>query len=602
MKNKKENKQSISRVAKNLYFMLKYSFKHTPSYTFVTLGEAFGRAGWHIFGILFTKYLFDAIEKGFEFKKILIWILLMAAYNAIFELFNKWRLAVYVPKVRLTLHEVIQSELYEKARRLDQSCYDDPEFYNDFIWAIREADARTVSIMEDFSIFINRVVSSVAIIGIFAYIDWKLTVALLVIITAGFFVKNKLNELNYKKKEEMNPIYRKLGYVGRVFYLQNYAKELRQGEMSEHLINKYKEATDERIVCVKKHMKSIFWVSLLSGLLTDVLPSVGTWCYLTVRYVIDPALSLGSFSAGINASLKFYWTLDGVIWYINQFNNHSLYIEKIRKFTEYEPKITGEKNEVPPFETLAVKNLSFSYPFAKDGKKILKNITLEIKKGEKIAFVGYNGAGKTTLIKLLMRLYDSTDGEILYNGQNITELDPDSYREHIGAVFQDYQVFAASVAENVMGREFSEADGSNVMSALSAASFDEKVKHLPNGIHSALTTEFSRDGVGLSGGEAQKIAIARVFARPFELIVMDEPSSALDPISEYDLNQSILENAKGKTVIFISHRLSTTRMADKIYMFDNGEIVESGTHDELMQKNGKYAEMYNIQAKKYKTT
>ena len=139
------------------------------------------------------------------------------------------------------------------------------------------------------------------------------------------------------------------------------------------------------------------------------------------------------------------------------------------------------------------------------------------------------------------------------------------------------------------------------MQALGAASFDEKLKQLPQGINSQLTTEFSKDGVGLSGGESQKIAISRVFARPYELIIMDEPSSALDPIAEYELNQSILKNAKDKTVIFISHRLSTTRMADKIYMFDGGEIVECGSHDQLMQQNGKYAEMYRVQAKKYQS-
>lgn len=163
----------------------------------------------------------------------------------------------------------------------------------------------------------------------------------------------------------------------------------------------------------------------------------------------------------------------------------------------------------------------------------------------------------------------------------------------------DYKVFAATLAENVMGGKYTDADEEAVMSALRAASFDGKLRQLPNGINSQLTTEFSKEGVGLSGGEAQKIAIARVFARPFELIIMDEPSSALDPIAEYELNQSILKNAEGRTVIFISHRLSTTRMADKIYMFDSGKIVESGSHDELMQQNGKYAEMYRVQAKKY---
>ena len=597
----KEKKHSVIRVSKNLWFMLKYSFKYAPSYTLVTLGEALGRGAWHIIGVLFTKYLFDAIEAGIEFKTVLFWILLVAGYNAAFELFNKWRLEVYVPKVKLILHEGIQNELYKKARELDQSCYDDPEFYNDFIWAIRESDNRTVQIMENFSIFINRIVSSAVILGLLASMDWIVAVVLLVSVSLGFIIKNKLNKIRYDKNLEMNPINRKLSYIGRVFYLQDYAKELRQGGIAEHLRNDYKTTTDRKITCIKKYMRKIFGFSLISTMLTNVLPSAGVTSYLIVRYIVDPTLSLGSFSASINASFKLYWTIDDIGNYLNKFHEHSLYIEKVKKFIEYEPQINGEETEVPAFESLTIKNVDFVYPFTKDDKKTLQGLNFEIRKGEKVAFVGYNGAGKTTLIKLLMRLYDTTSGEILYNGRNITDYDPEKYREHIGAVFQDYKVFAATVAENVMGGEYTDADEAAVMKALCAASFDEKLGQLPNGIHSQLTTEFSKEGVGLSGGESQKIAIARVFARPFELIIMDEPSSALDPIAEYELNQSILKNAEGKTVIFISHRLSTTRMADKIYMFDGGEIVECGSHDELMAQNGKYAEMYRVQAKKYKT-
>ena len=590
----KEKKHSFIRVSKNLWFMLKYSFKYAPSYTFVTLGEALGRGAWHIIGVLFTKYLFDAIEAGIEFKTVLFWILLVAGYNAAFELFNKWRLEVYVPKAKLTLHEGIQNELYKKARELDQSCYDDPEFYN-------ESDGRVAQIMENFSIFINRIVSSAVILGLLASMDWIVAVVLLVSVSLGFVIKNKLNKIRYDKNLEMNPINRKLSYIGRVFYLQDYAKELRQGGIAEHLRNDYKATTDTKISCIKKYMGKIFGFSLISTMLTNVLPSAGVTSYLIVRYIVDPTLSLGSFSASITASFKLYWTIDDIGNYLNRFHEHSLYIEKVKKFIEYEPQIKGEETEVPAFESLTIKNLDFAYPFTKDEKKTLKGLDLEIKKGEKVAFVGYNGAGKTTLIKLLMRLYDATSGEILYNGRNINEFAPDKYREHIGAVFQDYKVFAATIAENVMGGEYTDADEDAVMSALRAASFDEKLKQLPNGIHSQLTTEFSKEGVGLSGGESQKIAIARVFARPFELIIMDEPSSALDPIAEYELNQSILKNAEGKTVIFISHRLSTTRMADRIYMFDNGEIVECGSHDELMEIDGKYAEMYRVQAKKYQT-
>ena len=601
MSTKKEKKQNLIQIAKNLRFMLNYATRYTPSYLPVTLIEAFGRAIYHVIGILLTKYLFDAIEAGFDFETVLFWILLVTGYKAIFELFNKWRVEVYVPKVKLTLHEGVQTELYQKARELDQACYDDPEFYNDFIWAIRHSDDHVAQVMVSLELFINYTVSSVVILGVLASIDWIVALVLVVAVALSFVIKNKLNKLRYDKSVEMNPINRRLDYTGRIFYLSEYAKELRQGGIAEHLMDDYQAMTDTKIACIKKHMGKIFVFSLLSTMLTQVLPSAGVTGYLIVRYILDPSLSLGGFSASIDASFKLYWRINGIATHLNEFHKQSLYIEKIKTFIEYEPKIKGTERQVPPFESLTVKNLDFVYPFTKDEKKTLHGLNLEIKKGEKIAFVGYNGAGKTTLIKLLMRLYDPTSGEILYNGCNVNDFAPDQYREHIGAVFQDYKVFAATVAENVMGGEYTDADEETVLSALRAASFDEKLKQLPNGIHSQLTTEFSKEGVGLSGGESQKIAIARVFARPFELIIMDEPSSALDPIAEYELNQSILKNAEGRTVIFISHRLSTTRMADKIYMFDRGEIIESGSHDELMLLNGKYAEMYRVQAKKYRT-
>ena len=464
-------------------------------------------------------------------------------------------------------------------------------------------EERIIKVMENLSMLTNRVFSSVVILAVLASIDWIVAIVLVFSIAMGFIIKLRLNKVRYEQSVELNPINRKLGYIGRIFYLPDHAKELRQGQIASRLQEKYADATNEKIECLEKHSGKIFRLSLLSSLLTNALPHAGVTGYLIIRYLTDATLSLGGFSASINATFKLYWTIDDIGNYWSKFNDHSLYVEKFRHFIDYEPKIKGEVFDVPTFESLSVKNLRFNYPFSKDQtyeNAVLKQIDLEIKKGEKIAFVGYNGAGKTTLIKLLMRLYDPTEGEILYNGQNVRAFDPQAYHEHIGAVFQDYQVFAATIAENVMGGVFRAQDKSKVLHALSAASFDDKLKTLPNGIHSQLTREFSKEGIGLSGGESQKIAIARTFARPYDLIIMDEPSSALDPIAEYNLNQSILENAADKTVIFISHRLSTTRMADRIYMFDQGSIVECGSHDELMEQNGKYAEMYRVQAKKYK--
>jgi ATP-binding cassette subfamily B protein len=283
--------------------------------------------------------------------------------------------------------------------------------------------------------------------------------------------------------------------------------------------------------------------------------------------------------------------------------------------------VSGE-GEVGELEELVLEDVGFTYPVsqkkdegkeeAKDEapdeskdapKPSLTNVSLTIKRGEKIAFVGYNGAGKTTLTKLLMRLYDPSEGRILYNGQDLRELSLEQLRSHIGAVFQDYRLFGATVAENVLGDVY---DGTpeqeaTVKAALHAATFDEKLEQLPDGINTLLTREFDDKGINLSGGEAQKVAIARCFAHPFELMILDEPSSALDPLAEYELNHAILKKADEKTVIFISHRLSTTRMADRIYMFENGAIIESGSHEELMEQNGKYAEMFRLQAEKYRT-
>ncbi len=595
-------KHSPARVTKNVWFMMRFAFRHTPSYIFVELGEGIGRGLYHIFGILYTKYLFDAIESGIDFVEVLTVSLIFAAYNAMFELFNKWRLCVYRPRASLILHEKMQSELYRKARELDQCCYDDPAFYNDFIWAISESDKRVDAIMDNIALFINRVLSSVVILGVLFTMDWIVAIVLLVSVALGLIVKFMANKVRYARSLELNPINRKLAYIGRIFYLPDHAKELRQGQIAERMREQYDEATEEKIACFEKFSGKLFVLSLLSSLFTNALPHAGVTGYLIARYLTDPTLSLGSFSASINATFKLYWTLDDIGNYVTKFNEHSLYVEKFRRFLEYEPQIKGEITDVPAFESLTVKNLCFAYPFSKESSRsVLNHIDLEIKKGEKIALVGYNGAGKTTLIKLLMRLYDPVEGEILYNGKSICHYDPESYRQHIGALFQDYKVFAATLAENVMGAEYTDADEATVLHALGAASFDDKLATLPNGIHSQLTREFCKDGVGLSGGEAQKVAIARVFARPYELIVMDEPSSALDPIAEYNLNRSIAENAKDRTVIFISHRLSTTRMADRIYMLDQGAVIECGSHEELMKQNGKYAEMYRVQAQKYQT-
>jgi ATP-binding cassette subfamily B protein len=275
-------------------------------------------------------------------------------------------------------------------------------------------------------------------------------------------------------------------------------------------------------------------------------------------------------------------------------------VEKIKAFLNFENKIKNNKlSEMPESPgILECKNVSFGYD--KDNF-VLKNINLKIDAKEKIALVGYNGAGKTTLIKLLLRLYEPTEGIILLNGIDIKEYDINEYRNYIGVIFQDFQLFAAEIGENVVMNKVKDSDGDNIINAIQISGFYDRYKSLKNGLKTVLTNEFDNEGTDLSGGESQKLAVARAFYKNAGLVLLDEPSSALDPIAEYNLNMSMNHVAKEKTVIFISHRLSTTRRADRIYLLENGCIAEQGTHDELLSLNGQYNQMWNVQALKYRS-
>jgi ATP-binding cassette subfamily B protein len=278
----------------------------------------------------------------------------------------------------------------------------------------------------------------------------------------------------------------------------------------------------------------------------------------------------------------------------------ALYVDKIRTFLDYETKIVSNEGRTVPHKPSIIRFEDVSFAYTENGKRILNHVNLTIHPEEKIALVGYNGAGKTTLIKLLMRLYDPTEGRITLDGVDIRDYKVEEYRERIGTIFQDYRIYAATVEENVW-MDVSPTDGNEerMSLALRHSGFEDKVAELENGLHTQLTREFDEAGVGLSGGESQKLATARVFYKESDLIILDEPSSALDPIAEYQLNRSMTKAAKDKSVIFISHRLSTTRHADRIFMLEKGAVIEEGTHEQLLEMDGKYARMWEVQASKY---
>lgn len=308
------------------------------------------------------------------------------------------------------------------------------------------------------------------------------------------------------------------------------------------------------------------------------------------------SITAGDFVATFNGAYSIAVSVNFLtVWAVAVFSERGKMIEKYREFIGSKFKIKdGEKiARCTEPEKIEIKNLSFTYPG--NDEPTLRDINITIEPYEKIALVGYNGAGKTTLTNLLLRLYDASEGGISIGGEDIRDFTLDSHRNRFAAVFQDFQLFSCSVKENVALS--TDADSDEVMDALQHSGFEKK---LPDGADTELLREFDDSGVMLSGGESQKVAIARAFYKNCPYIILDEPSANLDPIAEYNLNRAMIEAAKNKTVIFISHRLSTTVVADRIFVMENGRIIESGTHSELMKKDGTYAYMFNLQAEKYK--
>jgi ATP-binding cassette subfamily B protein len=283
---------------------------------------------------------------------------------------------------------------------------------------------------------------------------------------------------------------------------------------------------------------------------------------------------------------------------------HSMYIENYNTFLGYNPKIEENAQGLTAkacAHDIELRGVNFGYSQYGGTALVLKDINMHIKAGEKIAIVGDNGAGKSTLIKLILRLYLPDDGAIYMDGEDTSAYNLHSYRRCFGTIFQDFQLYAFSIGENVIMDNLSdsEEERERIWNALESLGLAEKVRGHAKGLGAAVTKEFEEDGAIFSGGEAQKLAIARILARDCGVVIMDEPSSNLDPMSEHELYKNMIEAAKDKTMIIISHRLSAAVDADRIYLLDNGEIIERGTHQQLMRQNGKYAEMFIVQASKY---
>lgn len=562
---------------------------------------------WVFYDILFLKYLIESLEKGKSFEQIMTFILIAMLGFAIPNVLSAWYTNVYKPKSDADIFEAINTKLFEKATHVELECYENTDFYNKFTLAMKDCEQRLSKILENQCVILTSSIASVFALYYMFTIDHYVIFFIAGPLIGNFVFGKMINEIKFRMNKECIPYNRKMEYVNRTLYLADYAKEFRMSEIFQVLKKVYQEGFQGVLHKIEEYRNRKVFLVFMRNIFTFVVIFQGVIFYSLYRVMVTHSMTISGFTVLFSAMTAVAWMVIGASNAIIQSYEDSLYIANLKEFIEYEPIMDEMQTGILPQvcedmaedeQVLAFHKVSFTYLGQEE--PTLYDINMAIRKNEKIAIVGHNGAGKTTFVKLLMRLYDVSEGEIQYYGRNIKELDLPQYRKLYGTAFQDYQVFSMTVAENVLMRKTeSENDYKKVEESLKRAGVYEKVCRLPHGMDTILTKEFAEDGAVLSGGELQKIAVARAFAKDYKIAIFDEPSSALDPVAEYQLYENILKECEDKTVVFISHRLSTAVLADRIYLFEDGKIVEQGSHEILMEQDGKYADMFRKQAENY---
>ena len=604
---KEKNKDTKFQALKNWLFMADIFLHTKPLVTgFMLLTFAIQEAMIFVEHVVAIRYVLDAVETGKPMKSIVLYIGLLAVGIAAYMIMLAFSNAYYRYSVMPPLQKEIADRLLVKVKELDLSCYDNPEYYNNFVIAMQETEQSVETYLDNLDKLVRAVVSIVCYASYFLVVQriGLIFIAFSCILT--LIISWSYNKNHFSLQMEKKPSERRREYINRVFYLQDYAKENRMNPVSaDIMMDDFERCNNEILEIEQKKCKKMWLLGFLSEFIPGQIIMNGFFVLLLIyQAMITKQISFSLVVVLLTAAKTLSGKIIDIVGLVPVMMENSLYIGKIHDFLRYESTIQSqEKLDVPAnLSKLEMEHISFRYD--RDQENIINNLSLTIRPGEHIAIVGYNGAGKTTLVKLLMRLYDVTDGSILLDGKNIKSYDVEKYRKQFGAVFQDFKLYAASLKENVLMDDpdlikYGHEEEHNVRNALSRSGFDERLAKMKNDLDTQLLTEFDPEGEELSGGEQQKVAIARVLYSNSRIIIMDEPSSALDPIAEYKLNQTMKQSVENKTVIYISHRLSTTKDSDRIIMMENGRIVEMGNHDELLEKGGKYAHMWYVQAGRY---
>ena len=595
MKNKRKWKifSNNAYAVKTVWKISKRRVIHMALYSIV------GYIEWIFMSIFFLRYVINQIETGAPFEKIICFIGICFLVFSLSAMYTSYMQSVIVPFTDNKIYRTLYKKIYAKARNVELGCFENADFYNKYTMALDGAAQKmNKSVQCFFQVIFGVIAAAVAFFSMFLIDPFSVLFVISPIIGNFVFggLMNKIWGGRYKDNVYHN---RKAEYVNRVMHLAEFAKEIRYSNIHELMMKRYDESIKGNQAVADKYAKKAIIYSWAQNVTTFALVFEGIMIYAAYRTIVSKTMGLAELAIMFTVMSTSSWILIGMFNNIMEAMKNGEFLEYFRTFMEYKEKIPEDQDGIlleEKVHSIEFKNVCFEY---KENNPIIKNLSFKIEGDKVCAFVGHNGAGKSTIIKLLFRLYDPTSGEILVNGVNIKEYNLKEYRKLFSAAFQDYKVMAMSVKDNVlMGGSFDNPD--NVAEyALKCAGVWEKVQSLSAGMDTIMTKEFDKDGAVLSGGEQQKIVVARAFAQKASVKVFDEPSSALDPIAEYELYKGIMNESKGHITLFISHRLSSVKDADMVFMLENGKVIEQGSHQELMRTKGKYCEMFTKQAQNY---
>lgn len=550
------------------------------------------------YGVHFIRMILAGLETKRSFGHILAVLVFMFVINILFSRFNQYYKDIYLPIFKLKVDYYMNEKIMRKANSIPYDIANSPEELDKYNRIIKNSSEMIMQAYQSSGLVCGLLEAFIMVLYYIINVDIFAIVLSSFPLLYSYFLAEKSAEFKYELDKKISSFSRKKEYAKRVFYLHNYTAEIRTSKIGRIVKGIYQEGFMQTEDAYLRNGKKIALIAFLELLLGDAIAMVLPLVYVVIRMLCGAQYLMGDF-IGITQAITIFssdveWMLDTML----ELKSASLYI------SDYIDYISQEEDQVREGKKLDKTNefhivfdhVQYQYPGNSEGVLALADVSVDIRSGEKIAMVGENGAGKTTFVSLLVNLISCSNGRILLNGTDINAYGRRELKSFFGVVCQDYQIYPVSIRDNVsINGCVADAD---IKDAIIKVGLADRI----NDINLVVGKEINDKGLELSGGERQRLALARVVANKFPVVILDEPTSALDALTERNINQLLLSALKdtNRTLIFISHKLSTTKLVDRILVFEHGRIVEQGNHDQLMKKEGLYSRMYNEQSNMYK--